>query len=255
MEWAEGGEWIHVKVPGKGGNGGGLRSVVTTFSQQSRKRLRWLFAKCDRKRVVEGTMLEFTLTYPGKDYLVPRNPHDWKRHLSVFRKRFQRRWGNLWVVWKLEFQQRGAAHYHLVAFVPGGNSQVDIWQFREWLSRSWWETVGSGDDDHLAAGTHAAWAERWGKLGAYMTKYLGKEVPAICDEETGELVNIGRCWGQWSSALAPIVERSYELVNGSIWAVRRAVWRYAGLASRSWRVGLQAFVPESMTVRLCQWQT
>lgn len=254
VTYAEGGEWIHVKIPGRrGGTGGGPRGFVTEFSNKSRQRIRRLFAKCDKREVVPGTILEATLTYPGKDYLVPRDPREWKRHLCVFRKRFIRRWGSRWAVWKLEFQRRGAAHYHLVVYVEKARP-IDIWEFRAWLSRAWWETVGSGDADHQAAGTEASYAERWGKLGAYMCKYLGKEVPAAVDPETGEVINIGRFWGQWCAALAPIKETTVQVVNGSVWAVRRAVWRYTGLASRAWRVGVQAFVPWEVSQRLCQWQ-
>jgi hypothetical protein len=54
--------------------------------------------------------------------------------------------GRCGAIWKLELQDRGAPHFHLLIFglryLPAAL-----------LARRWYEIVGSGDVNHLSAGT------------------------------------------------------------------------------------------------------
>jgi hypothetical protein len=81
-----------------------------------------------------------------------------KRHMTLWRKRFHREYGEpARYVWKLEFQRRGAApHVHLWMTPPtrrGRSGQP----FRDWLSRTWTDIVAHPDPGerarHLLAGT------------------------------------------------------------------------------------------------------
>ena len=55
-----------------------------------------------------------TLTCPGDWESVAPDGASVKRHMVVWRKRFQREWGEpARYIWKLEFQRRGAPHIHL----------------------------------------------------------------------------------------------------------------------------------------------
>ena len=59
-----------------------------------------------------------TLTYPGMEALRLTGPRI-KRHMMLWRKRFQREWGEpARYIWKLEFQRRGAPHIHLWTLHP-----------------------------------------------------------------------------------------------------------------------------------------
>ncbi|MEO6788383.1 MAG: hypothetical protein ABI318_19845, partial [Chthoniobacteraceae bacterium] len=83
-----------------------------------------------------------------------------------------------------EPQVRGAPHFHLLLwgmdFIP-----------HEWIARAWWETVGSNDPDHLAAGTSIERAKSARGVQAYCSKkYMGKEVTLPDGWE-----NVGRWWG------------------------------------------------------------
>ncbi len=60
-------------------------------------------------------------------------------------------------VWRLEFQDRKsgvnegriAPHFHVLLFADN----LDLGEFRRWLSRSWYEVCGELSPEHLAAGT------------------------------------------------------------------------------------------------------
>jgi hypothetical protein len=132
-----------------------------------------------------------TLTYPDE---FPTDGRVVKRHLKAFRKRFERRWGKQAAVWKLEFQHRGAAHFHLLLSVPSG---VDVGEVRSWLSASWFEVVCSGDLRHLEAGTQAQVADTdCGRYFAYGVKSSGSKEYQNRVPEGFE--NVGRFWGAWN---------------------------------------------------------
>ena len=70
--------------------------------------------------------------------------------------RWARRWGGGRRpphIWKLEFQRRGAPHFHILIAQPSG----DLRTFRAWLSEAWAEVVGHTDahqrELHRRAGT------------------------------------------------------------------------------------------------------
>jgi hypothetical protein len=121
--------------------------------------------------------LFLTLTYP-REY-----PADdvAKRHLDTFAKRISRKWPNAAFVWRIEAQKRGAPHFHLlvygVEFVP-----------KAWLSRVWYEIVGSKDDRHLRAGTQVAYCHTIRQVLHYASKYAAKEEQGVRPIE-------GRQWG------------------------------------------------------------
>ena len=129
-----------VRLPGNGAQvGGGKRGVCGLMSRASQRRLR------DRLNQVQLVALPLilTLTYPG---LFPLDSRTWKRHKRAFGLRLKRAYPGAGWIWVLEYQIRGAPHFHMLVFgIP--------WLDREWLKRAWYEVVGSGDIRHYAAGT------------------------------------------------------------------------------------------------------
>jgi hypothetical protein len=102
------------------------RSKIIKFSDKSAKRLRHTI------RNSEDTWKVFiTLTYPD-DF--PCDGKETKTHLNAFLQYLRRK--EIKYVWVLEFQARGAPHYHIIAsdFIP-----------KEELANSWYQIVGSGD--------------------------------------------------------------------------------------------------------------
>jgi hypothetical protein len=124
------------------------------------------------------------LTYPSE---WPRDGRKVKRDLDTFGKR-ARRVGACFA-WALEYQTRGAPHFHLLARFPEG---WDVRRVREWVAVNWFEVVGSGDEKHLAAGTRVELVNVPECAGWYISHYLGKEYQKT---PPPDVTLPGRMWG------------------------------------------------------------
>jgi len=198
--------------------GGEHRGTVDYFSDRSRARLgRYLRnAVCDYPIFI-------TLTYPAGS---GEDAPEAKRHLKCFLERAKRATGVYplrgvqvgadglaWsVVWWMEFTAAGRIHFHLVSThrLP-----------TEWLSRTWYEIVGTENELHLKAGTRV---ERLHgtreQMRAYAMKYAAKseqkDVPDRMDSP-------GRFWGIWgnrgsveASTVVPEHARAHGVVSDRI---------------------------------------
>jgi hypothetical protein len=220
----------------------GNRGVILGFSGASRLRMLRFFNSVDRLAVVPLCLWFLTLTYPAQ---WPSDARAWKAQLKAFKKRLERAWGHMGVVWKLEPQDRGAPHFHLILNVApemsaglvrlgerfrNGRRQT-IWtggklsEFRQWVSRAWFEVVGSGDERHLHAGTSVEPLESWNGVVSYASKYIGKEA-VFADQATGEALRVGRIWGVWRRELWPVRLVSRTLGRAEWVRARRILRRY-----------------------------
>jgi len=211
VEVAVGGSLL--KLHGSSGGGtpasGGVRQAVTGFSSASRKRLMELQASINRL-AVRHLPLFITLTYPSE---FPTDGPTIKAHLDAFLKRLARRFPRVAAIWKLEFQERGAPHFHIMAygerFIPA-----------QWVAAAWYEVVGSGDTRHLAAGTQVKRIISWRQATYYVAKYIAKVSDVVPIE------NPGRFWGVHNRVCLPIhliaVVASYE----QFLTLKRTVKRY-----------------------------
>lgn len=153
------------------------RGTVQGFSFRSRTRLLKLLSQCDRSQTSQSLFV--TLTYP-RSY--PKESLLYKRHLDSFGKRLRRQFPKSSAIWKLEFQSRGAPHYHLIVLgIP--------FLARQWLARVWFEVVGSGDERHKKAGTQVARVSDYRRALGYASKYVAKVTSSYSAEDTG------RFWG------------------------------------------------------------
>jgi len=181
------------------------RGKITGFSPESQRRLRQYLAKIPDSEMMRGRLI--TLTWPS-DFPAPEDTEAFKRPLDSFRKSLARRGGS--GVWVLEFQKRGAPHYHLIIF---GLNHIPINQLRELVAKRWYEIVGSGDPKHLKAGTAVEYPKSSGKARGYLAKYCSKGDQAL------EGVEVGRYWGKISKKsipIAPEVQVSLTLPQSKI---------------------------------------
>jgi hypothetical protein len=161
------------------------RAAITCFSTQSRQRLRMSLARVDQGKA--GKAVFCTLTYPN---LFPLDAETFKRHLDVFGKRFLRAYPDAGFFWKLEFQKRGAPHFHPMVFGLHLQEKTRaLSRFREWLAETWFEVVNSGDSKHLAAGTSAEVMRSSVAILRYCAGYVSKS------DQTLVGVKVGRYWG------------------------------------------------------------
>jgi hypothetical protein len=93
-------------------------------------------------------------------------------------------------IWVLEFQSKGAPHYHIIAsdFLP-----------KDEASERWHKIMGSGDEKHLKARTGIASIKSkeqlHGNLLTYIKKLDQKNVPEVFKD-------VGRFWGSSRGLLA-----------------------------------------------------
>jgi len=156
------------------------RGEIIEFSQRSRQRLRCLIASVCRSELPYFV----TLTYPKEWTWDVRL---WKRHLKVFSQRFERRFPTAGFIWKLEFQERGAPHFH--PFVWGIPESEGLRAIIEFVSEAWFEVVGSGDEKHFKAGTSVERIRTLMGAMRYVSGYASKA------DQTLPGKKVGRYWG------------------------------------------------------------
>lgn len=161
------------------------RSEISDFSHNSRKRLMQLCGSIDVESM--GLPDFVTLTYPGE---WPEDPEKWKRDLRVLWLRLDRQYPEHCGIWRIEPQERGAPHFHLAVW---GASDLRTMAGKRWISRQWFEVVGSGDLRHLDAGTSVEPVETWRKWISYVSKYIAK----VGKDGRKQVFayEIGRYWG------------------------------------------------------------
>lgn len=152
------------------------RGVIREWSAASRRRMIKAIADLDHDSWAhpEWRLAMVTLTVPGDwQSLFPKG-EDFKAAFDRFRLRWLRRFGSWQVVWKLEFQDRGAPHIHFMVRVPNGTS------IRPWLSKAWADSVGATGDEyrrHLGAGTNIDFGFRGTdpqRIAVYFLKHSSK---------------------------------------------------------------------------------
>ncbi len=133
--------------------------VINEWSRKSRSSMCRTFAELDYSPLVESGRVPamVTLTYPGDWEAVAPDGASVKRHMVLWRKRFQREYGEpARYIWKLEFQRRGAPHIHLWMAPPISLGRSGL-GFAQWLSETWAQVVDHPDPvqkaRHLLAGT------------------------------------------------------------------------------------------------------
>ena len=221
---------------------GPIGSVITEWSRKSRSAMCRSFAELDYSPLVESGRVPamVTLTYPGDWEIVAPDGASVKRHMVLWRKRFQREYGEpARYIWKLEFQRRGAPHVHLwmaPPMSPGRSGRG----FAQWLSDAWAQVVDHPDAEekarHRLAGT--AIDVRNGlkacdpkRLAIYFTKHSSPNLDG--DKEYQHIVpelwrqpgrGPGRFWGVYGLKKAIAV---VEVAQDAYLTARRIVRRWS----------------------------
>lgn len=181
-----------------------------------------------------------TLTYPGDWETVAPGGASVKRHMVLWRKRFQREYGEpARYIWKLEFQRRGAPHIHLwmaPPMSPGRSGRG----FAQWLSETWAQIVDHPDPvqkaRHRLAGTgidvrNGLKACDPKRLAIYFTKHSSPNLHG--DKEYQHIVpdlwrqpgrGPGRFWGVYGLKKAIAV---VEVAQDAYLTARRIVRRWS----------------------------
>ena len=207
------------------------RGKISAFGRKSQSRLRQQMAKIPDSAWFSAFLI--TLTYPAEfpDITSEGVFRDvYKRDLDVIKKRIQRIW-DCSGFWVLEFQERGAPHYHFVCFDIDPSK---LTKFQAWLAKAWFDVVGSGSIDHLKAGTSVELPRTPAKARNYIAKYASKDGSKL------DGVFTGRYWGTMNRKGMPwATEQKTELSD-----------RFAVKAARIARSLVKRRVRESQLGRL-----
>lgn len=181
---------MKIKAPQvKGRTGGGQRGIVTTFSRGSRLRLMDLFARLET-RGIRTTFL--TLTFHGEP-----TPERAKTALKRFLMHVRYHYPTTSGVWRQEYQERGAIHYHLLLF------NLPYWDWQDLLDT--WTRCTEED-------TSGIWVKlisgRRKTVMSYVSKYVAKVAdPALLGHVTyRQKFSIGRQWGYLNKEALPYAE-------------------------------------------------
>jgi hypothetical protein len=183
------------------------RGKVVQFSPQSRKRLMQLFASIDTDYILRAGLF-LTLTYEDP---YPTDPKTWKANLRAFITALEREFPTCATVWRMEYQERGAPHFHLITFGP---QFID----KEWITATWRRIALS---QSRYQGHYATKIERPSNCDQacyYLTKYAAKV------DKHAKPIAAGRLWGVRRGDLLPItlleatidVEGAQRLKEGMI---------------------------------------
>ncbi|MEE2852973.1 MAG: hypothetical protein VX424_10020 [Actinomycetota bacterium] len=218
------------------------RRAITEWSRKSRAAMCRTFAELDYTPLVECGRVPamVTLTYPGYWECVAPDGASVKRHMVLWRKRFQREWGEpARYIWKLEFQRRGAPHIHVWMAPPHGIGRSGR-KFRDWLSAEWADIVAHPDPEqrarHVLAGTavdilNGLRACDPKRLAIYFTKHSSPN--QLGDKEYQHIVpeswripgrGPGRFWGVHGLERATAI---VEVARDAYLTVRRIIRRWS----------------------------
>jgi hypothetical protein len=168
------------------------RGVISEFSYQSARTLTRKLNAIDQRTVAANRVGFLTLTYPF--FFVA--PHAAKVHLKAFLRKMQREIGRVPLFWKMEPQQRGAPHFHLMLFA---HNPEQLRQLAAWSAHAWHQIAGHDDPRHLAwhlgeLGNKPCLEpiRTWNGAKSYSAKYLGK---VVAGQNSDEWEHPGRWWG------------------------------------------------------------
>lgn len=205
------------------------RGKISGFSPASRRRLMDVLLRIDwAKRTAssphtnQANTFFITLTY-GDEY--PTEFTDYKTDLRTLQKRLERHWFKedaYGLIWKLEFQQRGAPHYHMVLFTY---QELPTKELLAWVSSNWAEiitnrmgydqtyqetvrSVHAGEKSHKGRCVLPAYSDGddCTRLVNYLSKYMAKPFEFVNHEDESIQLLTGRCWGVWHKQHLPLCQ-------------------------------------------------
>lgn len=198
-------------VPGKPVSA--LRGAITRWSRASVRRFMLITknARCEWVGLI-------TLTYPSE---YSADGKAVKKQLNSFLQYLRRL--DVTYCWVLEFQLRGAPHFHILVsdYVP-----------KDDVARRWFNIVGSGDEKHLRAGTRVEGVNGdKNRLLRYLFSYLRKADQKKVPEE---YIGVGRFWGSTRNVLQEVGKVVVRCREFEARKAMRVVRKYYEHKIRSW---------------------
>lgn len=219
------------------------RGRVEGFSGASRMRLLQMLARIEPPDSSGYRFKVSFLTLTTRDFFHPRVL---KKYMVDFLKRLGRRFPGMAVVWRLEYQQRGAPHLHMVLY---NAPYVD----KVWIQEVWGEIVGQ-----KRPFTRIERIRSYKHLIGYASKYCAKVEGAgfisgakttgtenLSDEE---IATAGRVWGVYNRSCLPFAKETKVVLSldGSWWMIRRFCRQYYPCIPDGYETGFTIFCDDPL---------
>lgn len=157
---------------------------IITFSRNSRLRLMRITSKICLDNYAE--VVHCTFTFHNS---FPSQTDDIKKLFKNFWNKLNYNFPGTHFVWRLDFQKRGAPHYHIIFLFPLGVRINDGEYFRLVLSKYWLESINETSIPAKLYGVKCTRTKEPKKFFAYVSKYAAK-----IEEVTNENYKARR-WG------------------------------------------------------------
>jgi hypothetical protein len=196
-----------------------LRDAISEFSMKSRKRLMEFLISIDWDSYDVSRIFEITLTYHEN---IPRSGTEIKQHRHVLRKNILDKYPGTILIWKLEFQKRGAPHFHMIMIAPHEIKLGDYYcvkdnrliffdreekqhmekgsfGFRAYMQMRW-NAITEEGIMHLNSGIEVEKVRNPKGMPQYLAQYIAGETKISRKKEYQHVVpehikNVGRWWG------------------------------------------------------------
>ncbi len=196
------------------------RGPITKFSRKAGKRLRERVLRVNR----DEPFLHVVLTYGA---IYPHRVDQAKKHLSRLWRLLHARFAEVGAIWAMQFQQRGAPHFHLVVW------GVSARALRSWIKEAWHSVA---TDDWSFVDSCGARVEQGRSLKA-IANYLSSPY-GVPESYLKEGLEVGRLWGVKGQSNIPDSPRElFQVKPGHEAQVERLFRRYikAQNRGRPWR--------------------
>lgn len=219
---------------------------ITAWTRRSRSRMQQQLNRLDFTPLFQDGLepAMVTLTMPGLDEHgqdvwgdLAATPAAFKKIVDRFTWRYQQSWNSrLRAVWKLEFQERGAPHLHVLMTPPAGTTKTKVHgdiEFPQWLALTWAACVGA---EGVARVNHEAFTLRaetisyvgdayrdprriaayFGKHGFFAAKGYQNELPELWADAIKDGATGARYWGVWGLDKASAVVQLDEVGSATV---------------------------------------
>jgi len=190
----------------------GKKEKIRGFSAQSR-------VNClQQVNKISETSLPIFLTLTYHDFV--EDFKVWKNHLNQFSTELRKKYPSARGLWKLEFQRRGAPHFHFCLWFPLVDEELkEIFSqtFRDWASNVWLRIIKQEEIENLLYGVCVEVARNSTHVLIYMGGHFFKANQDRKDLETG------RSWGFIRKQEIEFDEHKSTVTEKQFFKIRRSL--------------------------------
>lgn len=190
------------------------KNDIKGFSQNSRRRFVKQLAHINLNFYASPLFL--TLTYRNT---LPKDSNELRTQLNLFLTKLRRMNTKFHYVWRLEFQKRGAPHFHLILFPFQNVRKQDVCKYENDIRLAWRSTLKSWDSSMQKYSVRLDKLEGRRNVFSYISKYATKP------DETESSTYFGRRFGFSSDInLNPLT--SAKLSDRDFYLFRKIIYNF-----------------------------